>query len=213
MKKIIFLFILCSNFSANAQTGLGLWASASVEKKLNKKFTISLDGQARFVENISYLQTYLADFGLDYKINKHFNIAGNYRFSSRRKNELKDFKNRHRFYGDLSYNNKFKKFKFENRLRYQHQFQDNDGEIGFDASYLRNKVEFSFPNKSKLTPYLSGDLFYKIGNQFDQVRPKIGATYKINKSNSIDASVLTNIDLTGIVPANPIIGFNYKLKL
>lgn len=214
MKKIIIIFALLLPIFSNAQNGLGLWTGASIEKKLNKKFSIELNGQARFVENISYVQTYLAELGVSYKIIKNLEISGYYRFINRRKNENKDFKVRHRFYGDLAYGQKLGPIKFAYRIRYQHQFRDNDGEIGFDTSYLRNKLEISYPNKSDFTPYISGDLFYEInGAGFDQLRPKAGVSYKINKKNSIDASIFTNIDLVGTESANPIINLTYKLKL
>lgn len=214
MKKIILIAFLFLPFLAQSQDGLALWTGVGVEKKINKKFSVNLNAQARLVENISYTQTYLGEIGLSYKIIKNLEITGYYRFINRRKNETKDFKNRHRFYGDLSYDKKLGVIKLDYRLRYQHQFKDNDGEIGFDTSYLRNKLEVSYPNKTKFTPYVSGDLFYEInGNGFDQIRPKAGVSYKINKKSSIDASVFTNVDLVGTEKSNPIIGLTYKLKL
>ncbi len=213
MKKLFLVIILLLPFISNAQSGLGLWAGASIEKKLNKKFDLQVNGQARFVENLTYVQSYLGEIGLSYKIIKNLEISGYYRFIHRRKDEAKAFKNRHRFYADLAYGQKLGPIKFDYRLRYQHQFKDNDGEIGFDKSYLRNKLEISYPNKSKFTPFVSGDLFYEIGNKFDQLRPKGGLSYKINKHNSIDASIFTNVDLLGVESATPIIGLTYKLKL
>jgi hypothetical protein len=214
MKKTIIIILFLLPIISNAQDGLGLWSGVSIEKKLNKKFSVQVNGQARFVENISYVQTYLGELGVSYKIIKNLEVSGYYRFINRRKDETKDFKNRHRFYGDLAYDQKLGPIKFAYRIRYQHQFRDNDGEVGFDTSYLRNKLEISYPNKSDFTPYVSGDLFYEInGTGFDQLRPKAGLSYKINKKNSIDASIFTNVDLVGTETANPIIGLTYKLKL
>ena len=127
-----FIILLLLTFTFNqlyAQNeGLALWNSISVEKKITKKLSVSLSGQARIVENISYAQTYLGEVGLSYKFLKNFEISGNYRYTERRKNEnIKTFKSRHRFYADLSYEQKLGFLKFENRLRYQSQFKDNDG--------------------------------------------------------------------------------------
>lgn len=213
MKKLILITFLFLPFLSQSQDGLALWTGVGVEKKINKKFSVNLNAQARFVENLSFAQTYLGEVGLSYKIIKNLEITGYYRFINRRKDETKDFKNRHRFYGDLSYDKKLGVIKVGYRLRYQHQFKDNDGEIGFDASYWRNKLEVSYPNKTKFTPYISGDLFYQVGSGFDQLRPKAGISYKINKKSSIDASVFTNVDLVGTEKSNPIIGLTYKLKL
>lgn len=214
MKKLILITFLFLPFLSQSQDGLALWTGVGVEKKINKKFSVNLNAQARFVENLSFAQTYLGEVGLSYKIIKNLEITGYYRFINRRKDETKDFKNRHRFYGDLSYDKKLGVIKVGYRLRYQHQFRDNDGEIGFDTSYLRNKLEVSYPNKTKFTPYVSGDLFYEInGNGFDQIRPKAGVSYKINKKSSLDASIFTNVDLVGTEKSNPIIGLTYKLKI
>lgn len=213
MKNLLLtlLFFFVVTF-AHAQSGLGLWSSVAMEKKIGKALSANIVGQARFVENISYRQTSFLDFGLDYKLGKHWEVSANYRLISRRKNETKEFKTRYRYYADLAYNRKIGKLKVEYRFRYQNQFQDNDGETAFDASYFRNKIGLEYPNKSKFTPYVSGDLFYEIGNRFDQLRPKVGTTFKLTKNHSLDASLFTNIDLTGTVAATPIIGLGYKWK-
>jgi Protein of unknown function (DUF2490) len=217
MKKIFLLLLaifLLINIKTQAQTeGTALWSSISIEKKIGKKFAIELHGQSRMVENITYTQTYLGELGLSYKIHKNWEITGYYRYIQRRKNELKEFKRRDRFYADLVFDHKIWKLKFANRLRYQNQFRDNDGgESEFDSSYLRNKIELSYPNKSKFTPYISGDLFYEIGGKIDQIRPKAGVSFKFNKHHSVDASVFSNVDLIGTESSAAIIGLGYKFK-
>jgi hypothetical protein len=214
MKKIFFLIILFFAIqSTHGQDGVGLRSGINLQKKVNKEFTINLNGQARFNNNISYLQTYLFELGAEYKISKSFDAAVYYRFVNRKKNEIADFNKRHRFYADLSYGKKFGSIKFENRLRYQHQFKDNDGITEFDASYIRNKIELSYDNKSNFTPYLSNDFFFQIGGTLDQLRPKVGISYKINKKNAIDLSIFNDIDLVGTDAPGPVLGLIYKVKL
>lgn len=214
MKKyILTLMFLSPLFSVFSQDGVSLWAGANASKKINKKLGFSIGAQVRMPENITYTQSYLVELGASYKLIKGLELSGYYRFINKRKDETKVWKNRHRFYTDLSYGNKLGPIKFENRLRYQHQFKDNDGEIGFDKSYLRNKLEFSYPNKSDFTPFVSGDLFYEIGGVVDQLRPKAGVNYKINKKNAIEASIFKNVDLVGTESSGPIIGLSYKVKL
>jgi hypothetical protein len=213
MKKGIFILFLSIPFLGNAQNGLSLWSGVNVDKKLNEKFELKSSLQTRFVDNVSYIQAYLGELGLSYKINKRWDIDGYYRFSNRRRTEQSLFRQRHRFYGNLNYDKKFGDFKFENRLRYQHQFRDNDGIVGYDNSYLRNKVEVGWSNKSKFTPFISADVFYEIGFGFDQIRPRVGTSYKINKRNSLNAALFTNLDFQGIETPNPILRINYNLKL
>lgn len=214
MKKLFFLIILfCGIQSTQGQDGVGLRSGINLQKKVTKKVTLNLNGQARFNNDISYLQTYLFELGGEYKISKSFDAAVYYRFVNRKKDETKDFKQRHRFYADLSYGKKFGPIKFENRLRYQHQFKDNDGVTEFDASYIRNKIEASYSNKSKFTPYVSNDFFFQIGGTLDQLRPKAGVSYKINKNNAVDLSVFKDIDLVGTETYGPVIGLVYKVKI
>lgn len=214
MKNVRFIVLILFSVSTSfAQNGLGLWTGISINKKITDKFSVDINGQSRATDNISYFQSYLGEVGISYKLLKNWELAGYYRYISKRKTESKIFKNRHRFYGDISFEKKLGKLKFENRVRYQHQFKDNDGEIGFDKSYLREKIELSFPNKSKFKPYLSGDLFYQIGGNIDQIRPKVGTSYKINKRNSLDASIFTNYNLLISESISPIISISYKLKL
>ncbi len=213
MKKLILIIFIISPLLVKAQEGTGLWTGFGIEKKLTKKLSVNLNGQVRFADNISYAKTYLGEIGLSYQIAKGLEIAGYYRLINRRKDETKDFKIRQRYYADLRYENKLGPIKFDYRLRYQHQFKDNDGATEFDASYLRNKLEVSHSNKTKFTPFVSADLFTEIGGKTDQIRPKAGLAYKINKHHSVEASIFKNIDLIGSENSGPIIGFTYKLKL
>lgn len=214
MKKLLLLtFLFFGIISVHAQDGVGLRTGINLQKKVTKKVTLNLNGQARFNNNISYLQTYLFELGGEYKLSKAFDAAIYYRFVNRKKDETKNFNQRHRFYADLSYDKKFGVIKFQNRLRYQHQFKDNDGVTEFDASYIRNKIELSYDNKSNFTPYLSNDFFFQIGGTLDQLRPKVGINYKINKKNSIDLSVFNDVDLVGTDAPGPVFGLIYKVKL
>ncbi len=213
MKKLILVLFFVLPFTSVCQTGLALWSGVSVEKKLNKKFSMQVNAQTRFVEDISYMQTYFGELRLAYKVSKRLEISGNYRFINRRKNETKLFINRHRFYGDVSFDQKIGVLKLDYRFRYQHQFKDNDGEIGFDVSYLRNKLELAYPNSSKFTPYISGDLFYEFGGTFDQLRPKVGFVYKFNKKHGLDVAIFNNVDLIDHLSSSPIIALTYKVKL
>ncbi len=214
MKKTFLLFLLLAPVTLMAQDGAGLRTGITLKKDLAKKWDLSAEFQTRFNDNISYLQTYMGELGLSYKIVKGLEASVYYRYTNRRKNETKAFKTRHRYYGDLSYGRKTGPVKLEYRLRYQHQFKDNDlGQAEFDHSYLRNKLEVQALNLGKFTPYLSADLFYQIGTGSDQLRPKAGVEYKFNKKHKIDLSVFKDIDLVGNEKYGPVIGLNYRIKL
>jgi len=82
-----------------------------------------------------------------------------------------------------------------------------------DKSYLRNKFELSYPNKSRFTPFVSTDLFYQLGTGFDQMRNKAGIEIALNKRNKIDISGFTDYQLQGKQENRFLFGVNYKLKL
>ncbi|MBK9509188.1 MAG: DUF2490 domain-containing protein [Cytophagaceae bacterium] len=212
MKKIIVAFFIFSAFQSVAQDGVGLRSGITVEKKITKKFSVGVTAQARFNGDISYLQTYLFEAGAGYKLPLGFDISAYYRNANRRKDETKEYKMRHRFYVDLGYGKKLGFVKLENRLRYQHQYKDNDGVTEFDASYFRDKIEVSFPNKSKFTPYISNDFFINTSTGFDQIRPKVGVGYKFNKKHALDLGAFKDFDVVGTEKYSPVLVVNYKFK-
>ncbi len=186
MKKFCLFLILSLPNISFGQEGYSLWSTAEIEKKWGKKWSTNLQFQTRHVEKLSYIQTYFWDIGLGYKLAKNLELAVNYRNITRRKAENKEWKKRNRYYADLSYTTKFEKIKWGNRLRYQHQFRDNDGTNEFDASYLRYKTQVALTSKSKWVPYASADFFYLLQSQIiDQIRPKIGLNYKLTKNHEI----------------------------
>ncbi len=220
MKHLLFsAFLLTSFFSFSQTTDIGLWSGVGVEKKINKSFSVNLSTQVRFTDNISIMRAFLGELGVSYKINKHWEVTGYYRYIGRRKKNDEEtgyyYRPYHRFYADLAYDHKLWKLKFDYRLRYQNQFKDDTNTDGLepDKSYLRNKFELSYPNKSRFTPFLSTDLFYQLGTGFDQMRNKAGIEIALNKRNKIDISGFTDYQLQGKQENRFLFGVNYKLKL
>ncbi|RDB04202.1 DUF2490 domain-containing protein [Runella aurantiaca] len=195
---------------------IGLWAGVGVEKKITKKWSANVNVQSRFTDNISVLKAYLGEVGLSYKLTKHWEVSGYYRYIARRKrNEDKtgyEYRSYNRFYADLSYDHKLWKLKFDYRLRYQNQFQDDESAAENNSSYIRNKFELSYPNKSRFTPYISTDFFYEIGNGFDQMRNKAGVEIALNKHHKLELSGFTDYRLIGSQENRFLIGVSYKVK-
>ncbi|MGL4631223.1 MAG: DUF2490 domain-containing protein [Leadbetterella sp.] len=213
MKKGLIIASIFISFHTFSQQGTELWSSVGVSKGIGKKFDAGVQFQTRFVEDISYLRTYFLDATVNYEIIKNLDFTVGYRYFNRRKNIDKDFKNRQRYYADLSHGFKFEKFKISNRIRYQHQFVDDAEELVFDASYLRYKLQAAYNTKSRFTPYVSGDLFYNLKEGFDQIRPKAGVDIKVTKIHRIDIGFQTDISFDGSQVVNPVINIGYKAKL
>ncbi|WP_025764616.1 DUF2490 domain-containing protein [Dyadobacter tibetensis] len=217
MRPYFILAILALPLSAHAQ-GVGLWTGASVEKKLNKSFSLDLSGQARFSENANILNAYLGEAGLEYKINKFLDASIYYRYIGKRKLDKTDadyfYRSYHRFYGNVKFDHDLTNWlKFDYRFRYQHQFKDDDAGLTTTGSYFRHKFEFSYQNKSRFSPYVSADVFYLIGNGFDQVRYKTGVEIDLAKRNSLDISVFQDRAFKGGSSEPVVINLGYKLKL
>jgi hypothetical protein len=213
LRSYIFYFALLFGSSALAQEGTSLWTNLSVKKKINKKFSATVSGTARFPENISYLQTYFFEGGLGYKITSFLSVEAYYRNISRKKNSTSTFNNRQRYYVDLSLDKKVSDIKLENRVRYQHQFKDNEGLNEFQSSYFRDKIGLSYVKSKKWRPSVSADFFFNIQDkQIDQIRPKLNLEYALNKNNSIEVGLLKNVGLNGNTSSGWILNLAYGFK-
>ncbi len=210
------LFLMIPFWAHSQAADMGLWAGVGLEKKINKKWSVNINAQSRFTDNISVLKAYLGEVGVSYKLNKHWELSGYYRYIARRKkNDDKtgyEYRSYNRFYADLAYDHKLWKLKFSYRLRYQNQFQDDESAAENNSSYVRNKFELSYPNKSRFTPYVSTDLFYEIGNEFDQMRNKAGLEIALTKHSKLDLSGFTDYRLVGSQENRFLIGVSYKVK-
>tara|TARA_R110002124_G_scaffold89812_13_gene229548 strand:+ start:590 stop:1264 length:675 start_codon:yes stop_codon:yes gene_type:complete len=198
--------------------GVGLWTGVAVEKKLNSSFSLDLSGQTRFADNMSELKSYLGEAGLEYKFNKHFDASVYYRYIGKRKYDKSDadyyYRSYHRFYGNVKFDHDLTKWlKFDYRIRYQHQFKDDESGLSNTGSYFRHKFEFSYDNKSSFSPYLSADVFYLLGTGFEQVRYKAGCSISLAKRNSLDISVFQDRAIVGGGTDPVVINVGYKLKL
>ncbi|PWJ57889.1 uncharacterized protein DUF2490 [Dyadobacter jejuensis] len=218
MKHYKLLILLLITGMVHGQ-GVGLWTGATVEKKLNSRFSISASGQTRFSDNVSVLQSYLGEAGLEYKFTKYLEASVNYRYFGKRKLNDSDtdyyYRSYHRFYGNVKFDHKITDWlKFDYRFRYQHQFKDDESGLTTTGSYFRHKFEFSYKNKSSFSPYVSADVFYLIGTGFDQVRYKTGVDISLTKRNSIDLSVFQDRAIGGTGESDPLVfNIGYKLKL
>lgn len=218
MKKLIFLLILTLPLAGLAQErNTNLWTGISVSKSFTKKISLEADAQWRLTNNLTTTGAYIGELGAGYKFNKHWEVSAFYRFISRRKydkgDEMYVFKQYHRFYANLTYDHKIAFLKLTYRLRYQNQFKDDNGTLENDKSYLRNRLELSYPNKSKFTPAISADLFYRMGEKFDEVRYKADVDYKINKKNTITLGGFISHEFDDTALDDFTIQLTYKLKL
>lgn len=180
------VFLSCTGVFSQV-TDAGLWTSFAVEKKFTEKISCGLGEELRFNENISELGTFFTDAGISFRASDAFRASLNYRFINKRRLD-NSYSKRHRYYVDLSYRRKLGKFTPVLRVRFQSQYTDMySSPAGFVPKYyLRPKISLRYNMKGKWNPYASGELYYRIAREFDNVRWTVGAERGIGNNFSLD---------------------------
>ena len=162
--RLFLLLVLSSGFlfctpGKGQNKDAGLWTSLNFEAKLVKKLSFNLSQEFRFNENVTELGTLFTDAGLEYKLNKHFRIAADYRYIKKRR--VDDYYiTRHRLYADLKYEIKLKPIQVQVRTRFSNYAEFSRSSEGGDPEYyLRNKLSLKWDLEKHYTPYVSIELF------------------------------------------------------
>jgi hypothetical protein len=214
---IFCLFVFNETYSQNKD--FQIWSGIALNKEITKKIQLGLEEQIRLSENATKIKQYYTAFSATYKLNKHLDIEGSYRFIQ--KNESSSFQTNHRLSFDIGLRKKIAPLTFSLRARYQKEFYPvyfYDENPLKPTQYLRNKLSIEAKTIKKLNVYLSSELFYQLdnpaGNIFDKLRNEIGMQYKINKKNFINLFFMLQKQIN-VSKANSdyILGVNYKIKI
>jgi hypothetical protein len=218
-RLVLLISVVLIAATAHAQNpALGVWAGAGVEKKLGKSFSVEVNGQVRITDNFSVTRVYLGELGLGYSLTKRWKIGAFYRYAGRRKYDKEAlsyyYRPYHRFYAEIAYDQKiWRGLKGDYRLRYQNQFKDDVEGLVADKSYIRNKLELSYDFKTRFTPFVSADIFYRIGTGIDQVRSKVGVDISLTKRQSLTIAGFADVPVNA-GPITDVFGLvGYKLKI
>ncbi len=212
--------LVCSiaavSITANAQQkDAGLWTSVTVEHQLTRKISASVSEQLRMYQNISDVDQFFTDFGVQYELSESFRVSLNYRLSST--NQQTYFMTRHRFYVDLSYRYKLKPLVVGIRQRVQRQVEAlNSSENGsIPEWYSRTKLSLKLDLDKKYAPYISTEIYYVIDNLneednvFDKIRYEAGFDYKFNRRHSLNPFYLIQSDILEKKTIDYVIGLGY----
>jgi hypothetical protein len=214
MNKLITCFLLLAfSFATKAQVNdAGLWLNLSAEKKITQKFSTQLTQSFRLNENFSELGTSFSEIGVNYKIQKRLSVGAAYRFSQKRR--VDDFYSmRHRYNIDISYKLKIKKINITLRERFQSRYKDyGTSEKGnVPKNYFRSKITMRYNLNKKYTPFISGELFYQLAEQIDNLRFKAGFDYEFNKFSSLNLYYMVDKEINVKNPwTNYVIGLGYN---
>ena len=157
---ILNVFILVAAQETKVVRDLQLWTGLKVAKTFAKDWTISLEEEFRFKNNISQVNHYFTEAGLRYGINKNFSLGAAYRFTRDQKKDS-SYVNQSRYHFDLRYKGKIDFLTLSYRVRYQKE----SGELEvFDASvpyarYFRNRLGIRMNSLKYIEPYATAEIF------------------------------------------------------
>lgn len=197
---------------------LGLWTGLSIEYDLNKDYTLKLSQELRLFENLSEIEKYNSDLGLDYRINKKFNLGFSLRYYLNKEKD-KTISQSGRYNFDIRYKEKIgNKFKIKYRLRFQTLYKNMFTAVSEKTeSNFRNKISFDYKLNKQNNIYLGAEIFREIKvyrkPYFNKIRFSIGDEKK-TKAGEFDFSLVYERELNSNYPLNYFIGrINYTFKL
>lgn len=212
MKQFIFntLFLLAFLLpDCFAQTkDFQFWSSIALQKSFSKKIDATVEQELRLRENATQLRQTYTDLELQYKTKANFSITANYRFT------IRPDETNHRVYTNISYSWKKNKLEISPRVRFQHDFVQND----LADNYIRPKISISYAVNKKWEPFLSEELFYRVlyykGDEFDESRLSAGVTYHFNKNNSLKGYYIFEQEFNVNIPQEiHVVGIAFKHDL
>ncbi len=160
-----------------------IWGNISAKYKVNKKLRLDTRFGLRTRENSELLKQFHWEFGAKYKLNKRFALGSKYRYVSYYvfgKTPV------HRWNLDLVYDNKFGRFSYDIRARYQQQWFHSDYKQEFTEQFLRTRFRLNYDiRKNKLETFIAVEHYLGLNgeNQWltEQMRYTFGASYPVNK--------------------------------
>lgn len=196
-----------------------IWSSFEIGTKLNKKIGISFEEELRFDNNSTQLSKYYSQPGITFKFSKQISAGIAYRFIQQYKTN-RTISTRHYYIAEISYDNKFNRFKYKTRCRYVSKYsaQKTEETIIIPANYIRQKFDLSYNVKGlPLNPFVSFEVFFPLNNPFgnfpDNCRTAIGAEYDITKKQSVSISFLNDLEINVENPMNAyVLALKYKIE-
>lgn len=213
---LLSLVMLFSVFGKAQESDFQIWGDVKAKYKFNKKWKVDGEVGLRTRENSQLLKEYYLELGGSYKINKRFDLSTKYRFT----NYFKLGKtNIHRWSMDLSYDNKWKRFRWQLRGRYQHEWFVSNYSNEFEEQSWRTKFEITYNiRKNKIDPYFSIEHFMGLNGKdawlTTDFRWTLGAEFPLNKWSDLDVSYKIETELNTANPTTAyILSVTYKIDL
>ncbi len=229
-------------FSGKQGNDFGLWMSAGIEKKINKKWSVDFDFEYRLKDNIDDSgwgepARWTLGVGAEYKVLKWLKFDAGYKFmrdhscatwNTEKYRESRGFwGTKHRFYVSATASYKYQNVKFSLRERWQYTYRPEVADVTYDweddeflpkkgkgKNVSRTRLMVSYDKKRTwYEPYISAEMY--LGNGLEKMRYTAGCEFKLNKHNHIDVFYRfqdINHDDNFNDRDSHILGVGYKLK-
>lgn len=220
IRRLLFVFILifCSSLIYSQEKDFGIWYNLNSTTRLTKKLDLDFSLNLRTFNRAAKVDEGYTEIGLSWNLLKFLAFAGSYRLTEKLEDDSK-YHIRHKWLADIKGTGDVGNFSFSGRFRFQRQdkiyIENSEDEIPDYYGRIRFKAKYnikSFP----LDPYLSYETFFRMfeysEKRFDKNRFSVGAEYKINKKNSVEAAYLFQRDYLPHLSDISIISISYNFK-
>lgn len=215
MKLVLFSFFAIVLFHSSGiaqENDFGVWTQLSLEKKITPRFSLEIREALRTEDNSTRIFNHYSQAIVSYKLSKRFDLNFAYRNSQKFKfNDEISYRSRFQF--DLIYKIKMKRIKFEFQERIQTQYSDINRKANWQTpkNTYRSRLTISYDFGRKFTPFFYYELFYHIGNVFDNQRYRLGIDYDFDKHHSMTIFYMLDQEINKNNPLSTYaIGLSYK---
>lgn len=162
---ILLIGVNKSSVSAQNSWDFGSWNTLNLNYHLNKKLSVLMTQEARFKSNLSQLNLFYTNIGVEYRSNEYFRNALVYRHIDKYINENNRFSFRHRIMWDMTM-----RYPVNEKLTvsYRHRLQIENRNIYSSAKgylaevYSRNKFAIKYNLSDRLSTDVSAEFRYQL---------------------------------------------------
>jgi hypothetical protein len=201
---LLFFVLLASFGSAQNVNDAGMWNTFSFssdikdltpwkDSKIFKDWSLHINPEIRFNENVSQMSNVFSDFGTDKKWSKYLSTSLDYRVGARREEDWFNVRKRWSFGAQVIF--PYKNFKFSATTRCQIS-RAITSEIDI-KSIWREKFTLEYSKWEKWAFQVSHELFFlPITLENSNWRSQASLKYKLDKSNALSVGYLVQRDLS-----------------
>ncbi len=197
VKKIFIVFILLMNTTLvfTQTTDWRLWTDVGVEKQLSKKWTLGIEAEYRWKNDISATDQIRGSVDVSYRLNKYVKFGAGYELIADKKQKKDIFAYRNRFMVQATGSYKLARFTVSWRPRLQTTIlgdSETNKKVGSDNYnwVIRNRfgLKYNIP-KVPITPYTHFEIYNRLFSDLSshyKNRFSVGIEFNPGKHHSFD---------------------------